>query len=275
MIDYADRGLVLDGQPNLKLFKQLYWILFCTYTALLIGLFPITVMLRGDFEDMIRARVCLVKDFNPHSSSGEESRYGYKNRGLAVGLPGIFLMSFLYFEHRTKRCLAKRFPQKRMHSVGKYRRNLLTMKNTLRGGLVWWFNTLINNIFVAFYYKMFSSFSPETWFLIYNSFTAAFYLGYLLVFTLKIYASLEDFSKTKRKHQEPVPFYVTFPGILEPRRTFRGSPIPKTLGLAKKTGAEPTAASHSRRLPCTAARYGKAILGQDRPLGSTSMASIE
>ena len=74
MIDYADRGLVLDGRPNLHLFNQLYWILFCTYTAILIGLFPITVMVRGDFTDMIKARVCLLKDFNPDSSSGEESR---------------------------------------------------------------------------------------------------------------------------------------------------------------------------------------------------------
>ena len=37
MIDYADRGLVLNGRPNLHLFNQLYWILFCTYTAILIG----------------------------------------------------------------------------------------------------------------------------------------------------------------------------------------------------------------------------------------------
>ena len=151
---------------------------------------------------MIKARACLVKD----SSSGEESRYGHKNRGLAIGLPGIFLMSFLYFEHRTKRCLAKRFPLKQMHSVGKYRRNILTMKNTFWGGVAWWFSTLMNIIFVAVYSKLFSSFSPETWFLIYNSFTAIFYLGFVLVFTLKIYTSLEDFPNKKNIHQGPVPF---------------------------------------------------------------------
>ena len=40
LIRFSDRGLVLDGKPNLRLFHRLYWTIFLAFFLLLVILFP-------------------------------------------------------------------------------------------------------------------------------------------------------------------------------------------------------------------------------------------
>ena len=52
MIQFAERGLVAKGRPNLGLFNQLYchWVLFTVFGAIAIILLPVLKFAQGNFD---------------------------------------------------------------------------------------------------------------------------------------------------------------------------------------------------------------------------------
>ena len=57
LIRFADRGLVVDGKPYLRLFRQIYWVAFSCFGVIPVLHFPILALLRGNFSQYIQERV--------------------------------------------------------------------------------------------------------------------------------------------------------------------------------------------------------------------------
>ena len=56
------KGLVWKGQPNLRLFNQLYWTIVVTYVTVLYGL-HISITVRGDWPaGLSEGRFCLLME---------------------------------------------------------------------------------------------------------------------------------------------------------------------------------------------------------------------
>ena len=47
LVLYSDRGLILQGKPNLKLFAQLFWLTMVSFVAFEHGIFPVSNIIRG------------------------------------------------------------------------------------------------------------------------------------------------------------------------------------------------------------------------------------
>ena len=58
-IRFADRGLVVEGKPNVRLLGILYWITFATFLAIFYSGFPLQKMLAGKFGQTNAGRACL------------------------------------------------------------------------------------------------------------------------------------------------------------------------------------------------------------------------
>ena len=65
LICFAERGLVAQGRPNLRLFHQLYWILFSAFITIGIVTFPIMKFLRGNFAETTYGKICLLIPLQP------------------------------------------------------------------------------------------------------------------------------------------------------------------------------------------------------------------
>ena len=61
LICFAERGLVVQGRPNLRLFHQLYWIVFSVF----IVTFPVLMFLRGNFAETTYGKICLQIPLEP------------------------------------------------------------------------------------------------------------------------------------------------------------------------------------------------------------------
>ena len=55
------QGLVLQNQPNLKLFNQLYWVITSAFMGVFLSIFPIPHLIAGTFP--AESRYCITKVF--------------------------------------------------------------------------------------------------------------------------------------------------------------------------------------------------------------------
>ena len=61
LIRFADRGLVVEGRPELTLFHQLYWTIFGAFFCMGIFSYPISKIVTGTFPESILGSVCLLR----------------------------------------------------------------------------------------------------------------------------------------------------------------------------------------------------------------------
>ena len=59
MVRFADRGLVLQGRPNLKLFNQLFWLILVPYCCIGLMMAPFNSIIRGSFPQTYVAKHCI------------------------------------------------------------------------------------------------------------------------------------------------------------------------------------------------------------------------
>ena len=60
LVRFADRGLVLQGKPNLKLFRQLFWLILIPYCCIGLMMAPLFSIIKGTFTDAITAKICIL-----------------------------------------------------------------------------------------------------------------------------------------------------------------------------------------------------------------------
>ena len=160
---FYNQGLVLNGRPNLKLFNQLYWLIMVA--GLLVGhvVFPLPQLISGTFPAQSRyrpnntifitsprrrGRICLLRAIHPDFESENK---GLRQR-LILLISILLLMLFIWhfyakvsplklertfliyiFSINPVHIKGRRFmqsfcPYGRMSSIGRYRRNVLTLK---------------------------------------------------------------------------------------------------------------------------------------------------
>ena len=61
LIRFPDRGLVVEGRPELTLFHQLYWTIFGAFFCMSIFSYPISKIVMGTFSESILGSVCLLR----------------------------------------------------------------------------------------------------------------------------------------------------------------------------------------------------------------------
>ena len=61
LIRFSDRGLVVQGRPNLTLFHQLYWVVFGAFFCTSFFFWPVLPLIMGTFEDSLKGGVCMFR----------------------------------------------------------------------------------------------------------------------------------------------------------------------------------------------------------------------
>ena len=60
LIRFPDRGLVLQGRPNLKLFNQLFWLILIPYCCIGLVMAPLSSIMNGSFAQLFVAKICIL-----------------------------------------------------------------------------------------------------------------------------------------------------------------------------------------------------------------------
>ena len=123
LIRFSDRGLVTKGRPELRLFCQLYWIVFAAFFTLAIIKYPLINMIQGTFLQSTMARVCLLEPLQT-----EEKNISRRIETLVY--PFLAEASNQYFSWKARVYIHGVCPNKRMSCIGKYRRNLMSFAET-------------------------------------------------------------------------------------------------------------------------------------------------
>ena len=121
LIRFADRGLVVKGNPDLKLFNQIYWTFFGALHC--IALFqPFSFIIQGQLQNSDnRCDILPIEVIN--RPLDPKNMAGYAN---------IYLV-FVYihwFTYRKDRYLAGICPAKKMSCIGKFRRNTMSYETS-------------------------------------------------------------------------------------------------------------------------------------------------
>ena len=63
LILHAEKGLLVHGQPNLRMFNQLFWIAVFTFITLAYVAFPLPFLVKGSFPESSNAgKICLLSN---------------------------------------------------------------------------------------------------------------------------------------------------------------------------------------------------------------------
>ena len=137
----------------------------------------------------------------------------FKRMAIQISGPFLQVVFTMYLSEKAKRFMKKHCPHKKMSSIGRYKRNLMSHVETSMMAIIW--NLLgIWETFVHFQLRIFNI-SPDTAFKVDTMLWLI--LGEGTIFLLTVVLSLRDiptYEETPRRTK----FYVHIPGDLEPRR---------------------------------------------------------
>ena len=124
LIRFPQRGLVYQGRPNLTLFNQLFWVILIPYCFIGIAMFPLRSIIIGTFPNAFRAKLCLTQPVLEKNIMAQN----------IVPMITQFLWSVFcwYWTFKVNRFVDGVCPDKKMSSIGKYRRNFTTFSQTTR-----------------------------------------------------------------------------------------------------------------------------------------------
>ena len=130
IIFYADRGLVKDGKPNLELLRKLFWLVVVAFLLVGLTIFPINPLVLGTFpRDGIDGRICLLRDTSPELVDKVE---GARVRKLVyISFMSLDIFNLFYFNSRVNRFLKGFCPNSRMSCIGLYKRNVISLSQTV------------------------------------------------------------------------------------------------------------------------------------------------
>ena len=203
---YADRGLSIKGNPNLKLFNQIYWTFFGAFIS--VGLFyPFSLILQGKLENTHSNKLCLNL---PLEETNKPSLYitGYAMTALAFVLTK-------YLTYRLDHYLAGICPAKKMSAIGKYRRNIISYDTNRICFNIHASKIIIYSVIYSFAKTYPTVFPPKSVFLFFGSF---FTFRLIICYTSIVYSPL---TQTEVPQYKVKSFYVRKP-FPEPRRDFAG-----------------------------------------------------
>lgn len=218
LIFYAP-GFVEKGHLNLKLFSQLYWIVFASFLAINYFYFPLSWLLRGDFPGQsTTARICTFVPLDAEKSEDVLKRNG-------IQMAGSFVKTFwiLYQSHKVHKFLKGICPNKKMSCIGKYQRNAVDLRITALVSITWNMIAVMDVaiIFISIKFDL----SPKTVSIIDS-----------IIFVFVMEAGLSSFTLVLARRGLPPPSPAPAsklpdppPRVLEPRRpVYQDWPCPPT-----------------------------------------------
>ena len=242
LVLFAQR-FVRKGRLNLHLVQQLYWLAWVGFVVN--GLVPFVPVLSGSFPwNTYRDQLCLDA-----LADGENKKLLKFPQHLFFG----FKMAFLVFYgvkifHRIKTYVDGQCPRQKLSSIGKYRRNVIGLWETLFIILTMHF---LGFVIVFFRWKHLDKSNAFLVNLVCESLTYLFYIGVFL------FASRKDVP-TREEAAQHVIFNNSKVKVLEPRRQSNsyfpnqaGPNIPKAQALQPKesAGLKLLKAEKNMRLP--------------------------
>ena len=134
LILYADRGLVMNGQPNLTLFSQLYWVIIGCNVLFKVSIWPLSHMIKGKdiLQNSNRQRACMLGNM-----PGDFFEEHFKVKLIAVALLVLTFYGMTSIRRKINSFVAGMCPKGKMACLGRFKRNVISLKVTY-WWLVWW-----------------------------------------------------------------------------------------------------------------------------------------
>ena len=205
LVLYAE-GFLKKGALNLKLFKQLYWLLWVALVTFALIPFAITPIMLGNFptQDSYRKQLCLgvlvheknEKDANP---------FGTKITMV------IMVFYILRFVHKVKSFVHGQCPGGKMCSIGKFQRNVISLRVTSFIALILHCFFFVLPFIRELTQNMDRSKAFFVNFVVFDGFI------YLLAVCVFIFARNHDMP-TRKDAAKNANFYVSKVEVLQPRR---------------------------------------------------------
>ena len=205
LVIYAE-GFLKKGILNLKLFKQLYWLLWVA--LVLFGLIPfaITPIMLGNFptQNSYRKQLCLgVLVFEKNEK--DKNPFGTR---ITMVLAVFYILRFV---HKVKSFVHGQCPGGKISSIGKFQRNVISLRMTS-------FIALILHCFffvLTFMRELTQNLDKSKAFFV--NFVVLDGFVYLLAFCIFIFARNHDMP-TRKDAAKNVDFYVSKVEVMQPRR---------------------------------------------------------
>ena len=164
LVKYSDRGLVANGQTNLKLFNKLYWIFLVTAIAYSYGVFPFAQQVRGGFPgNSPKGQICLKMNFQ----LGETN---LKQRiAQLIGQAVLGILRFRFMKIITRYVKGQNLNRRTFAQFGgKHQRNVFNIKQTNSYLFVCFCLLLLDNTLITFYQLLRLKIDENTRFVIHN-----------------------------------------------------------------------------------------------------------
>ena len=212
------QGFIRNGQLNLKLFNQLYWIVTLPHLLIAVNMDQ-PMYFKGTFsQDSVRGRICLLYPIN--NGPAEQKPIIYQGLFLIWGFVSISYV--IYLSSRSKRFIKAMCPGEKMSCIGRYKRNVLSYRETCALSIAWSFNAMLYPVLTGILKKMYIS--PRAVFMIDTFYYVLTYQFITLL--IVVILSKRDFPVHSKPHKISHFYVHSPPRLLEPRRP----PLPQ-LGL--------------------------------------------
>ena len=137
LIRFADRGLVLQGKPNLKLFSQLFWLILIPYCCIGMMMAPLFSILSGRFTQVFVAKICTLSP-----SFDQDPKKIMTQHIVPLMVPLLNLGYGQYLNYKVRQYFR---PNQKMYSFGNYRRNFITFEENRKYIIMnFWYSLLTN-----------------------------------------------------------------------------------------------------------------------------------
>ena len=152
LIRFADRGLVLQGRPNLKLFNQLFWLILIPFCCIGLLMAPFYSILKGVFAQQFVAKICILAP-GLKIDSHQDPRQMIKQTIVPLIVPSLFLAYCQYLTYQVRQYFRGTCPNQKMHSFGNYRRNFITFEENIDYLQIHFFYTFVTNILNVLFFN--------------------------------------------------------------------------------------------------------------------------
>ena len=192
-------GFIRNGRINIRLFGQLFWIITIAFITIAYILYPGKMLVRGTFSQSSAMGACLLLPMEK-----QKSRDSLTIIGVVLSTSFIMIIFVIYLTGKSKRLL-----KSKTSLIGRFRRNAIDYKESVAMAIAWSaFNIL--EICVGYLFRSpFAGFWVSRFMWVFLFEIVSFAFTCIISFREIPYESMP--SKT-------IPFYVTSPLVLIPRR---------------------------------------------------------
>ena len=199
------------GKPNLKLFNQLFCIIVGCFLIVFHTIVPISSIVRGGYpENTKTGKICLQVNIWGNNTFEKEN---WKLFLLNFAFSPIGLFFVYYLNLRVKRFLTGFCPMKKFSCIGVYKRNVISLSQTILWLHVWWFVHFSHMALLQFLTNQEQPYSKEGLFLFWNIKGFLFNEGLTFIIPLVL-----QIPKTTSPSGNIIQFYVRKPEHLVPER---------------------------------------------------------